>query len=346
MIKLSICIATYNRAYYIQETLQSIIPQLSDDVELLVVDGASTDNTEEVVISNIKKCKQIRYVRLPVKGGVDYDYNQAIELASGEYCWLFTDDDKIKQGAVHELLYHIKLNYDLIIVNSDVLNADFSKSLEERRLKITDNKLYKPIDFEKFFIENSRYISYIGCVVIKRLIWIEREKEKYYGSEFIHMGVIFQKKFKTNILVIATPHISIRLGNAQWTSRAFDIWNFKWPNLLWSFDSFSDTAKSKLSVKEPWRQLIKLASQRSQGNFGLKEYSLFIRPKLSSLFEKTIYRTITILPGYMLNFLAIIFYVFIFPNDKLSLYSLKKSKYYLLNSARYKKNERDQGSKK
>ena len=46
---LSICIATYNRASYIGETLDSIIPQLDDDVELLVVDGASTDNTEDVV---------------------------------------------------------------------------------------------------------------------------------------------------------------------------------------------------------------------------------------------------------------------------------------------------------
>lgn len=345
MIKLSICIATYNRAYHIHETLQSIIPQLTDDVELLVVDGASTDNTEEVVIGYIEKCQQIRYVRLPVKGGVDCDYNRAIELASGEYCWLFTDDDIIKQGAVHELLYHIQQNYDLIIVNSEVLNTDLSKSLEEKRLNITENKLYKPIDFEKFFVENTRYISYIGCVVIKRLIWIEREKEKYYGSEFIHMGVIFQKKFKTNILVIATPHISIRFGNAQWTNRAFEIWNFKWPKLLWSFDSFSDTAKSKLSTKEPWRQPIKLASQRSQGNFGLKEYSLFIRPKLSSLFEKTMFRTITILPGYLLNFLSIIYYAFIFPHDQLSLFSLKKSKYYLLNIASHKKIERNQRTK-
>jgi abequosyltransferase len=48
---LSICIATYNRGGYIGETLDTIIPQLDNDVELLVVDGASTDNTKDVVRS-------------------------------------------------------------------------------------------------------------------------------------------------------------------------------------------------------------------------------------------------------------------------------------------------------
>ena len=46
---LSICIATHNRADYIGETLDSIIPQLTDEVEIVVVDGASTDATRTVM---------------------------------------------------------------------------------------------------------------------------------------------------------------------------------------------------------------------------------------------------------------------------------------------------------
>ena len=51
---LSICIATYNRANFIGETLDSIILQLTEDVEVVIVDGASTDNTREVVESYVK----------------------------------------------------------------------------------------------------------------------------------------------------------------------------------------------------------------------------------------------------------------------------------------------------
>ena len=47
--RLSVCVATYNRAEYIGETLESIIPQLTDEVEIVVVDGASTDGTSTVV---------------------------------------------------------------------------------------------------------------------------------------------------------------------------------------------------------------------------------------------------------------------------------------------------------
>ena len=47
--RLSICIATLNRGAFIGETLDTIVPQLRDDVELVIVDGASKDNTGEVV---------------------------------------------------------------------------------------------------------------------------------------------------------------------------------------------------------------------------------------------------------------------------------------------------------
>jgi abequosyltransferase len=46
---LSICIATLNRARFLKETLARILGQASDEVEVVIVDGASSDGTEEVV---------------------------------------------------------------------------------------------------------------------------------------------------------------------------------------------------------------------------------------------------------------------------------------------------------
>ena len=48
-IKISMCITTRNRADLIGETLASIISQAGDNIEIVIVDGASTDNTAEVV---------------------------------------------------------------------------------------------------------------------------------------------------------------------------------------------------------------------------------------------------------------------------------------------------------
>jgi glycosyltransferase involved in cell wall biosynthesis len=332
MLLLSLCIATYNRADFIVETLDSIIPQLTGEVEVLVVDGASTDDTEEVMHDYLQRCERIRYVRLPIKGGVDNDYNQAVEYARGEYCWLFTDDDIAKPGAIQAVLNQIKQGYDLIIVNAEVRNSDLSALLEDKRLPILKDRTYFPNDFEKFFIDNGNYMSFIGCVVIKRNIWQEREREKYYGSEFIHLGVIFQKNFESAISVISTPYISIRLGNAQWTTRAFEIWILKWPKLIWSFEFLTDTAKTIVSPREPWRKLTTLTHLRAQGNFGLEEYCRFVRPRISSLGERAIIRTIAFIPGCLLNLLAIIYYSFKSRHGKIVFFVLKQSKFYYLNT--------------
>ena len=65
--RLSICIATLNRGAYIGETLDTIVGQLRDDVELVIVDGASKDDTEAVVGRYVAADVRVRYVRLPVE---------------------------------------------------------------------------------------------------------------------------------------------------------------------------------------------------------------------------------------------------------------------------------------
>ncbi len=100
MIKLSICIPTYNFADFIGETLQSIADQLDDRVEVVVVDGASTDNTGDVVRTFTNTYPNIRYHLLEEKGGIDVDMARSVELARGEFCWLFSSDDVMCHDAL------------------------------------------------------------------------------------------------------------------------------------------------------------------------------------------------------------------------------------------------------
>ena len=261
--RLSICIATYNRAACIGETLDSIISQATDDVEIVVVDGASTDRTEALMQDYQKRSDRIRYIRLPVKGGVDRDYNQAVEFAEGEYCWLFTDDDLLKTGAIRQVLLDISKEPDLIVVNSEVWNQHFSALISDRHLPDEALPIYESDEFDDFFRHCVRYLSYIGAVVIRKAIWNKRDKDSYFGTEFVHVGVIFQKRLLATIRVIKEPYIQIRYGNAQWSSRKFEIWMVKWPRLLWSFDTISQASKQTLIAREPWRNLKMLFVYRS-----------------------------------------------------------------------------------
>jgi glycosyltransferase involved in cell wall biosynthesis len=307
-LRLSICIATYNRAGYIAETLDSIISQISDEVEIVVVDGASTDGTKEVMDEYLLRCNQIRYIRLPVKGGVDHDYNQAVEFAEGEYCWLFTDDDLLKAGALEQVLFEISKGYSLIIVNSEVWNQDFTKRFFEKHLSDKAQAVYEPSEFNDFFQHCVQYLSYIGAVVIRKNIWKERDKTSYYGTEFVHIGVIFQKLLPITIRIIANPYIKIRYGNAQWSSRKFEIWMIKWPRLLWSFDLISQASKQKLIAQEPWRNLKLLFVYRSLSAYNIAVLQKLISKHTISCSWLLIATCISLFPVKLANRIIIIYY--------------------------------------
>jgi abequosyltransferase len=286
IILLSICIATYNRGSYIGETLESIIPQLDDEVELLIVDGASTDNTQDVIKKYAQIESRLRYIRLPFKGGVDLDYDKSVQSARGKFCWLFTDDDRLKPGAVSAVKKAIKEGHGLIIVNAEVRNRDLTEVLQSRRIGFRNNKQYAPSSMEQLFVDVLHYLSFIGAVVVRRSVWMNRDRQSYFGTEFVHVGVIFQRPLPRSALVIAEPYIIIRLGQGQWVPRSFDIWMFKWPKLVWSFSDVSNAAKRRITPREPWRKFKVLFLQRSLGNYDLRTYDqYFVSMRVSVLWK-------------------------------------------------------------
>lgn len=294
---LSICIATYNRANFIGETLESIIPQLNNQIEVVIADGASTDKTSIVVNQIAKDQPQIRYIQLPSKGGVDQDYCKAVEHAKAEMCWLFTDDDLIKPGAIQRILNEISKGYSLIVVNAEVKSIDFSKVIHKSQIKIESDNVFNPTDVDGLFRCTIPYLSFIGAVVIDKGLWLQRDKEVYFGTEFIHVGVIFQKPLPGEALVISEPLITIRWGNAQWTPRSFEIWIIKWPKLLCSFQHISKSSKKEYSMSPSVKKLANLVHQRSQSAFSDQQFRLWLNfSKNSPTWWKLTVKMVSLIP--------------------------------------------------
>jgi abequosyltransferase len=315
--RLSICIPTLNRGEFIGATLESIVSQITEEVEIVVVDGGSTDNTAAVVSHYQQTVSGIRYLRTdktessgttPSGAGFDLDCNRAVEAARGDYCWLFTDDDLLNPGAVGGVLAATRSGYGLIVVNSEVRTSDLNVCLEPSRLKMASDRLYAPADYENLFVDVAEYLTFVGGVVVRRQVWLDRDKKPYIGSGFIHLGVLFQARSSESSLVLASPLIAIRYGNAHYmrSTRYFEIWMFGFPQLIWSFDTFSEKARRRVSLKEPWRRARTLLLFRAKGAYSIEVYRELLATRLISRWDRFVARLMALFPGRLANLLEIL----------------------------------------
>ena len=115
----SVIIPTYNRENVIERSIRSVLDQTYKDLEVLVVDDCSTDNTRSVVESIIDE--RLHYCRLEKNAGACVARNRGIELARGEYIAFQDSDDvwlpgklekqmKIFEKTAADLMF-CKLNY-------------------------------------------------------------------------------------------------------------------------------------------------------------------------------------------------------------------------------------------
>ncbi|MBK0371243.1 glycosyltransferase family 2 protein [Flavobacterium agrisoli] len=93
--KVTIIMATYNRAHFIVETLQSIQAQTFLNWECFIIDDGGTDNTKEVVQPFLEEDIRFQYLKRPNNylKGLPGCRNYGLDLAHGEYIIFFDDDD-------------------------------------------------------------------------------------------------------------------------------------------------------------------------------------------------------------------------------------------------------------
>lgn len=91
--KVSVLIATYNRANLISRAIQSVLEQTLKDLEVIVADDGSTDNVAEVVKEWQARDSRIKYTRSEHVGRISKISNFGLREAKGEYIAILDDDD-------------------------------------------------------------------------------------------------------------------------------------------------------------------------------------------------------------------------------------------------------------
>lgn len=102
----SVVIPTYNRALTIKRSVCSVLNQTHSDLEVIVVDDCSTDNTEEIVKSI--KDKRVSYIKIEKNRGANYCRNMGITMAKGEYIAFQDSDDEWLPEKLEKQLKYMK----------------------------------------------------------------------------------------------------------------------------------------------------------------------------------------------------------------------------------------------
>jgi abequosyltransferase len=196
---LSICIPTYNFGDFIGETVRSIVAQASDGVEIVVLDGGSTDNTAEVVQSFQHAGARVKYHRQPVRGGIDRDIARTVELAEGLYCWLFSADDVMRSGSIATVLAWINSGRDLYLCRHSVCKVDMTL-VGEHPVLCSDEPmavdLGNPAEQIGYFaraLTTEAFFSFMGTLIVRRSVWQSVPlNEKFVGGCWAHVARLFE----------------------------------------------------------------------------------------------------------------------------------------------------------
>ena len=132
MIKVSVIVPVYNTEKYLAKCLDSLVNQTLKDIEIIVVNDGTKDNSEKIINKYLKKYSKIRYYKKE-NGGLSSARNYGIELANGEYVGFVDSDDYVKDGMFSKMYEcAIKNNSDIVVCDTIM-----KKETSEYILKLT-----------------------------------------------------------------------------------------------------------------------------------------------------------------------------------------------------------------
>lgn len=194
-IRLSVCIPTYNFGEFIGDTLESIVTQATDEVEIIVVDGGSADNTATVVHQMKQRFPRLTYCRKDHNSGVDKDLATAVELAQGDYCWLMSSDDVLKPGAIARILHELTLGHDIYLCNRTECNHTLrpvkdgswlGREFHDQVFTLSNQSEW--VAYLNASQSLGALFSYISSIIVSRKKWNEITYDEIFtGTNYAHV---------------------------------------------------------------------------------------------------------------------------------------------------------------
>ncbi|MDU5109592.1 MAG: glycosyltransferase, partial [Clostridium sp.] len=143
-IKVSIVVPVYNVEKYIRKCLESLVNQTLEDIEIIVVNDGSTDNSQKIIDQYVSKFPHLVKSFIKKNGGLSDARNYGLSYCNGEYIGFVDSDDYIDIN-MYEKMYSKAKNE-----NSDIVVCDYYK-VYNRKMKLVKAKKY--VDKKDMFID-------------------------------------------------------------------------------------------------------------------------------------------------------------------------------------------------
>lgn len=153
---ISVCIATYNGESFIRRQIETILPQLSENDEIIVSDDGSSDATIQIV--EAFHSSQIKIVKNQGRHGYTANYEHALSCAKGDIIIFADQDDEWEPNKVKRCLVELE-TCDFVVSDASIIDAYG---------QITDESFFRLREPKRTFLGNLLKFGYLGCCIAFR----------------------------------------------------------------------------------------------------------------------------------------------------------------------------------
>lgn len=164
----SICIPTYNRANLLEKAIASALSQTLSEIEIVVVDNHSEDDTQDVV-ARIKD-DRVRYHRNEKNIGMVANFNKCLKLAKGKYINILHSDDHLEPEIVEYESQFLEQNQQVgMVYTAYCLDHELSKR-KKRILPHEKDRIFAGTEQFDSLIRRGNYIAFSSVMLRKATV--------------------------------------------------------------------------------------------------------------------------------------------------------------------------------
>ena len=255
MPKVSVIVPIYNVEKYLEKCLDSLVNQTLKDIEIILVNDGSTDNSGQIAKKYANKYKDKIIYLEKENGGLSDARNYGLEYAKGDYISFVDSDDYISKNLYSELVKYMEKDYDMIKFGILIVDLKNNKIIEKNNQQFENKTGEEAFDI---LYKTDKMTEIAWGYLYKASFWKENNfkfTKDMYHEDFGLIPLVILKAKKvasTNILgyyyVQSDKSITRNSDEKKKLKMSYDLLKF-YDNMIKEIENYDISKKAKENIK-------------------------------------------------------------------------------------------------